>query len=258
MKWLKKFVYAVMFLMTIACTDCGSIGQMVHGIDISNLQVKRIMIEPYLSSVEIIDGTGNTIGSGTIIKNEIGKPITVITAYHVIDEMKEIYIGLSYDSNRRKMHIANTSPSLDLAIIVSDTNEKKEGPYVNIGNQRPKIGDQIWAIGNPMGEARVVTEGVIGQDKMKIEIMKDKYPVLRNLYRITAPIFSGNSGGGLFNDKGELIGVVVEMGMAAGRIIIIDDNNQPKTVTNMFCSFPEPGAFFAVSLEDVQEFILGE
>jgi len=245
-----------MFLTTIACTDCSSIGQMVHGIDISHLQVKKTMIEPYLSSVEIVDEKGNTIGSGTIIKNEIGKPITVMTAYHVIDGMKEIFVGLSYDSMKRKMHVTNTSPSLDLAIIVSNTNEEKEGPYVNIGNQRPKIGDQIWAIGNPMGEARVVTEGIISQDKMKIEIMRSKYPVLRNLYRITAPIFSGNSGGGLFNSKGELIGVVVEMGMTAGRIIIIDDNNQPKTVSNMFCSFPEPGAFFAVSLEDIQKFIL--
>ena len=250
METLKKLMTILFFICTFACTDCSSI----HGVDISELPVNKVMAESYLSSVEIYDEEGKTIGSGIIIKNGGGTPMVVLTAAHVVDDLKKIMVGISYSSDKKEMHISKINKTLDLALLVSNTSKNKSGPYVNFSKYAPNIGDPIWVIGNPSGESRVVTEGIISKNKIRISV-GDKVPVLRNLYRITADIYGGNSGGGVFNKSGELVGIVVEMQFTTGRILMVDGDGFPHTVSNLFCIYPEPGAFYAVSLKDILTFL---
>lgn len=71
------------------------------------------------------------------------------------------------------------------------------------------LGEKVFAIGNPNGEGIAVTEGVISTESEYIEMTSTdgKRTVDYRVMRTDAAINGGNSGGGLFNAKGELIGI---------------------------------------------------
>ena len=69
--------------------------------------------------------------------------------------------------------------------------------------------DTAIAVGNPSAEGISATLGCINVDSEYVTIaVTDNYPVTQRLFRIDTAVNSGNSGGGLFNDNGELIGIV--------------------------------------------------
>lgn len=246
----KSLMTSICFVCMFACTDCNAI----HGIDISSLPVRENMAESYLSSVEVYNEEGRTIGAGVIIESGGGTPMKVLTAAHVVDDMDAVTIGITYTLDKKEMYVAKIDKVLDLALLVAVEPENKSGPYVNLARHGSKIGDPIWVIGNPSGEPRVVTSGIISQNKMYVVSANNDF-IIRHMYRITADIFGGNSGGGLFNDSGELIGIVVQMQLAVGRIIVIDEEGNARKLDDAFTLYPEPGAFFAVALEDILSFL---
>ena len=64
------------------------------------------------------------------------------------------------------------------------------------------------------------------------------------MYRVTAPIYKGNSGGGLFNEDGDLVGVTVSGKLALGEVIQFDfEKWEFVLVPGVFSLFPEPGGF---------------
>jgi len=68
-----------------------------------------------------------------------------------------------------------------------------------------KVGEQVIAVGNPLGElGGTVTSGIVSATNREINVENNKM----TLIQIDAAINPGNSGGGLFNTKGELIGIV--------------------------------------------------
>lgn len=72
------------------------------------------------------------------------------------------------------------------------------------------VSDRVYAIGNPLGYGISVTSGVLSREAETISIARadDKANIELLELRIDAPVNHGNSGGGLFNDLGELIGIV--------------------------------------------------
>lgn len=73
------------------------------------------------------------------------------------------------------------------------------------------VGDEVYAVGYPEGDGMSVISGIISRDSEYINLnlaegsdMTKKYRVMR----ITAPVNGGNSGGGLYNSKGQMVGIV--------------------------------------------------
>jgi len=137
-----------------------------------------------------------SLGSGFII-DASGY---IITNNHVVDEAEEISITLP-DKSKYKAKIIGRDKKTDLALLKVDA--KKDLPFVPIGDSDSmRVGDWVIAIGNPFGLGGSVTQGIISARQRNINA-----GAFDDFLQTDAPINRGNSGGPLFNMKGEVIGI---------------------------------------------------
>lgn len=132
----------------------------------------------------------------------------IATNYHVIDDAKSITIqGINGDFNRSYTATVVGSDKInDLALLkISDPSFQGFGtiPY-SIATTTAEVGEDIFVLGYPltstMGDEIKLTTGIISS--------KTGFQGDVALYQISAPIQPGNSGGPLFDKKGNIIGVV--------------------------------------------------
>jgi len=144
--------------------------------------------------------TATGSGSGVIISANG----YIVTNNHVIDEADKIIV-VTTDNTEYEAVVVGSDDVTDIALLKV---EAEDLPFAVIGNSdNLKRGQTAIAIGNPLGTlSGTVTEGVISGLDRNIT-MSDGGTM--NLLQIDAAINPGNSGGGLFNDKGELVGIVV-------------------------------------------------
>ena len=143
-------------------------------------------------------------GSGIIIS----KSGYIVTNHHVIDAADAIEVEFILDNEVQSFNaeIVESDKVNDLAIIkIVDVNFDgvKELPY-NFKTRSSDVGTKVYAFGYPMalsimGKEIKVTDGIISS--------KTGYDGDITTYQISAPIQGGNSGGPLFDDKGNLIGI---------------------------------------------------
>ena len=143
-------------------------------------------------------------GSGIIIS----KAGHIITNHHVIDNASDIEVEFILNDEVQKFNaeILQVDKINDLAIIkIVDVNFDgvKELPY-NFKTRSSDVGTKVYAFGYPyallgMGKEIKVTDGIISS--------KTGHDGNITTYQITAPIQGGNSGGPLFDDKGNLLGI---------------------------------------------------
>ena len=143
-------------------------------------------------------------GSGIIIS----KSGYIITNNHVIEDAEDIEVEFILDDEVQKFNaeVIQSDKVNDLAIIkIVDVNFDgvKELPY-NFKARSSDVGTKVYAFGYPMalsimGKEVKVTDGMISS--------KTGFDGNITTYQITAPIQAGNSGGPLFDEKGNLIGI---------------------------------------------------
>lgn len=132
----------------------------------------------------------------------------IITNYHVIEGVTEIKVKLSND-NILNATVVGADAISDLAVIKVEANNL---PIAKFGDSsKVKVGDLAIAIGNPMGEqfSGTVTAGIISAIDRRINKV-DKKTWEQTIYKVMqtdAAINSGNSGGALCNNYGEVIGI---------------------------------------------------
>jgi serine protease Do len=146
------------------------------------------------------------LGSGFVISDQ-GH---VVTNYHVVEGQTKIVITLfrpgklGYQKKElKKVRILALQPLRDLALLQMDLAELAGDPPrpVTINNRDDaRVGDLVFAVGNPLGLERSVTQGILSSTTRTIGHLR--------LLQTDASINPGNSGGPLFNARGEVIGVV--------------------------------------------------
>ena len=168
--------------------------------------LKKTTIEKSVDTVsEAVVKVSSPGGSGSgFFINEDG---FLITNYHVIEKETRIEVTVfqkaknGFETKKlKKVKIEAINPFVDLALLkVEDLGDTKV-PFVYLGDiSRIKTGEEVFAIGNPLGLERTVTNGVISTKNRAFEGL---------LYiQTNADINPGNSGGPLFNLAGEVIGV---------------------------------------------------
>ena len=152
-------------------------------------------------------------GSGVII-SEDGY---VITNHHVISSTETSFYGttMSYadkitvslkNGETYEATIIGGSADADIAVIKIEPREDERFVSAKFADSdKLKVGEEVIAIGNPLGElSGTTTNGIISALARKVTIEN----VEMNLLQTNAAINPGNSGGGLFNMSGELVGVV--------------------------------------------------
>ncbi len=140
--------------------------------------------------------TVTSLGSGFII-SEDGY---IVTNNHVVEKADIINVKFNNDKILRAKLIG-TDPRTDIALLKIDSNEKL--PYVNFGDSdSAKVGDWVIAIGNPFGLGGTVTAGIISARGRNIGTSNAV-----DFIQTDAAINKGNSGGPMFDSKGNLIGI---------------------------------------------------
>lgn len=137
-------------------------------------------------------------GSGVIISQDG----YILTNNHVIDGANSVKVRLR-DSTEYDATIVGSDASNDIALLkVSATNLSA----ATFGDSSSlAVGDYVVAIGNPLGElGGTVTDGIISALARKVTIDDTQMTLLQT----NAQVNPGNSGGGLFNANGELVGIV--------------------------------------------------
>ncbi len=139
-------------------------------------------------------------GSGFVI-TEDGY---IVTNYHVISGGTDVQVTMS-DGTTYSAQVVGGDKDYDLAVLKVDPGETKLQAVVLGSSDDLQVGEQILAIGNPLGELTFsMSEGIVSC--LNREINVDGTPF--NMIQITAAVNSGNSGGPLFNTYGEVVGIV--------------------------------------------------
>jgi S1-C subfamily serine protease len=141
-------------------------------------------------------------GSGSgFIWDEAGH---VVTNHHVIDGASEATIKLA-DGGSYKARLVGTSPRHDIAVLRIDTGFRKPEP-VPIGSSGDlRVGQKVFAIGNPFGLDWTLTSGIISA--LDRSLSGDGGNSIHHLIQTDAAINPGNSGGPLLDSAGRLIGI---------------------------------------------------
>ena len=148
-------------------------------------------------------------GSGVIVGHDDGDKYYVITNNHVVSGASNITVTLRSDESGATAAsypatLVAADEAGDIAVVAIE--EQHTLNVAQWGNSDTlRIGDDLIAIGNPLGSlGGTVTKGILSAKGRSIAV--DDYTM--TLLQTDTAINPGNSGGGLFNMRGELIGVV--------------------------------------------------
>jgi hypothetical protein len=163
-----------------------------------------------------IEAGPEKVGTGFVID----KSGVIATNLHVVAGESAIRIKLFDGSQYEVLQIAGLDPARDLALL--RIRPKKDLPTLKLGDSDAvSAGDQIVAIGNPLGFDNTVTNGLVSQVRpicAKADLAAQHCKQELTLLQISAPISPGSSGGPLFNQFGEVVGITTAI-ITAGQSI---------------------------------------
>jgi uncharacterized protein (TIGR02145 family) len=188
----KNLIYVLILLIFFFCTNCNESKKIFTAKEIYNLTVDN--------TVTVVTEIG--LGSGFFIDSNI-----IVTNYHVIKGSNSAVVELNNSDKKYEIlgylavDIAN-----DLVLLKVDYSNKG---FISIEDSLPNPGEQIYAIGSPIGLAKTISEGMISG----VRNFDSK-----KLLQITVPISHGSSGCPIVNSDGKLVGIAVG-GMSEGNDI---------------------------------------
>jgi S1-C subfamily serine protease len=144
------------------------------------------------------------VGSGVVI-NEVGD---ILTALHVVIEASEIEVIFA-DGSQSKAEILSSDPENDIAVLHPLQLPQLIVPAVLSNPNAMRIGDEAFAVGNPLGLTFSMSAGVISGFDRSVPFDEDKR--LEGLIQFDAAVNPGNSGGPLLNRYGQVIGIVTAL-----------------------------------------------
>jgi putative serine protease PepD len=198
-----------------------------------NWSVTAGAVSPSVVAITVTSGQGGGQGSGVIFD----------TKGHILTNNHVVAAGgsgstLSVTLNDKRTYdatVVGTDPSTDLAVIKL-TNAPSDLKAIALGDANTiKVGDQVMAVGNPLGLAGTVTTGIVSAlnrpvstsdaqqqqpgDPTQQQPQSASDQVVTNAIQTSAAINPGNSGGALVNANGQLIGInsaIASLGSSSG------------------------------------------
>ncbi len=158
-------------------------------------------VRPAVVEVNVTTQQGGAIGSGVIID---GRGY-IVTNNHVVNGAQSMTVTL-YDGTNLKAQLVGTDPADDLA-VVKITPPSKGLTVATIGDSsKLTVGQDVMAIGNPLGITQTVTHGIISALGRNVSEGQGG-ATIPNAIQTDAAINPGNSGGALVDMQGNLIGI---------------------------------------------------
>jgi len=158
-------------------------------------------VRPAVVEVNVTTQQGGAIGSGVIID---GRGY-IVTNNHVVNGAQSMTVTL-YDGTNLQAQLVGTDPADDLA-VVKITPPSKGLTVATIGDSsKLQVGQDVMAIGNPLGITQTVTKGIISALGRNVSEGQGG-ATIPNAIQTDAPINPGNSGGALVDMQGNLVGI---------------------------------------------------
>jgi len=191
-----------------------------------NWSVVAGVVAPSVVAISVTGSAGSGQGSGVIFD----------TGGHILTNNHVASAGgtgstLSVTLNDQRIYgatVVGTDPSTDLAVIKL-SNAPKDLKAIALGDANTlKVGEQVMAVGNPLGLAGTVTTGIVSALNRPVSTTDPQgnplsaatsEPVVTNAIQTSAAINPGNSGGALVNASGQLVGInsaIASLGSMAG------------------------------------------
>lgn len=186
-----------------------------------------------------------SLGSGVII-SENGY---IVTNNHVIESADEIKVTIPTSKKEYDAKVIGTDEKSDLAVIKIDAKNLNAIKLYN--SDKVKLGDVVFALGNPFGIGQTITQGIVSATgRSSVGIVE-----YENFIQTDAPINPGNSGGALINSAGYLIGInsaiISKSGGNVGIGFAIPSNMVEKIVKVLIEDGEFIRAYLGVSIADV-------
>jgi len=189
----------------VACND--TLPQVFEKVSKSVVLITAIRLNPFSLSERI----STSVGSGFII-NSNG---LILTNSHVVFGRPSVYVTLD-DGESVPADLVGADPILDLAVLQIDAKGKKLSVLSLADSTLPRVGEEVIAVGNPLGLGQTLTRGVVsGVNRiLPISPMSTMIPMIQT----DAAINPGNSGGPLINRCGDAVGINTSVLMSAENI----------------------------------------
>jgi S1-C subfamily serine protease len=155
--------------------------------------------EPSIVEIRGANFQGESVGSGVII-DENGD---IVTNNHVVNGASALEVVLS-NGQTEQAQLVGASSSTDLAIIRIQPFSGMTVATLGDSSQLT-VGQEVLAIGNPLGYQDSVTDGVVSA--LNRSAQESRSVNLTGLIQTSAPINPGNSGGALINLSGQVVGI---------------------------------------------------
>jgi S1-C subfamily serine protease len=148
------------------------------------------------------------IGSGFVID----KAGHIVTNEHVVAGASSVQVSFS-DNEKIKAKVVGQDAATDVAVLQVDAAARALKPLPLGDSDAVRVGDQVIAIGNPLGYDRSVTSGIVSA--VGREIQSPNAEPIGHVIQTDAALNHGNSGGPLLNADGQVIGVNAQIAPSA-------------------------------------------
>lgn len=155
---------------------------------------------PSVVSVNADQGGGYTSGSGVILTSDG----YIVTNYHVIKGGIRLFVTLLSNEKEYEAVLIGYDEEFDIAVLKIGATGLT--PAVLADSDKLRVGDQVYAIGNPLGYLYgTMTDGIVSSLARQVEIDGNNMTLIQT----SVPLNSGNSGGALVDSCGRVAGITV-------------------------------------------------
>jgi len=201
MKKLRLLGLMCFSIFVISCATNSNISVKENNNDLPSVIERAKQSIVYIMSSSLKDPTINpklnAACSGVVVESQ-----HIITNFHCIYKMKylKVFFWDEEDWQEHNVEVVGEDPLADLALLrVPDREDQL--PFLKFQERESKEGEEVIAIGHPMGMAWTITKGIISNTDRYA-----RHPFIKAL-QTDAAINQGNSGGPLLNMKGEIVGI---------------------------------------------------
>ena len=143
----------------------------------------------------------------------IDKAGHIVTNYHVVQGAQRVQVSFS-NNERLAAQVVGRDPATDVAVLQVKAQSRALTPLELGNSDAVRVGDSVVAIGNPLGEDRSITSGIVSA--LQRRIFAPNGAPIDNVIQTDAALNHGNSGGPLLNTRGKVIGVNSQIQTADG------------------------------------------
>ena len=165
---------------------------------------------PGSSGFLLFDNSQEGAGSGSVLD----KRGNILTNYHVIEGANEIEVTL-FDGSPHDAHVVGRDISSDIAVLHIEAPAESLYPVRFGDSTHLRVGQRVFAIGNPFGLERTMTTGIISSLNRTLPARNSRS--IKSVIQTDAAINPGNSGGPLLDSHGRLIGMNTAIASRTGQ-----------------------------------------